>query len=93
MSRYRKEKDSLGSVEVPIDKLWGAQTQRSLMHFAIGEDRMPMAMVRALVMVKRAAALANAELGEVLPEIAQAIVCAADEVLSSAWDDEFPLSV
>ena len=93
MSRYRKEKDSLGSVEVPIDRLWGAQTQRSLTHFAIGEDRMPMAMVRALVMVKRAAALANAELGEVLPEIAQAIVCAADEVLSGAWDDEFPLSV
>nr|QLG20507.1 fumarate hydratase class II [uncultured bacterium] len=87
------ETDTLGTVDVPVDKLWGAQTQRSLTHFAIGEDRMPMAMVRALVMVKRAAALANAELGEVSPEIAQAIVRAADEVLSGAWDDEFPLSV
>lgn len=93
MSRYRTEKDSLGTVEVPVDKLWGAQTQRSLTHFAIGEDRMPMAIVRALVMIKRAAALANARLGEVRPDIAQAILGAADEVLGGAWDDEFPLSV
>ncbi|MCK9990110.1 MAG: fumarate hydratase, class II [Rugosibacter sp.] len=93
MSRYRMETDTLGAVDVSVDRLWGAQTQRSLTHFAIGEDRMPMAIVRALVMIKRAAALANARLGEVRPDIAQAILGAADEVLGGAWDDEFPLSV
>jgi fumarate hydratase class II len=87
------ETDTLGAVDVSVDRLWGAQTQRSLTHFAIGEDRMPMAIVRALVMIKRAAALANARLGEVRPDIAQAILGAADEVLGGAWDDEFPLSV
>jgi fumarate hydratase class II len=87
------ETDTLGAVDVSGDRLWGAQTQRSLTHFAIGEDRMPMAIVRALVMIKRAAALANARLGEVRPDIAQAILGAADEVLGGAWDDEFPLSV
>nr|QLG20403.1 fumarate hydratase class II [uncultured bacterium] len=87
------EIDTLGAVDVSVDRLWGAQTQRSLTHFAIGEDRMPMAIVRALVMIKRAAALANTRLGEVRPDIAQAILGAADEVLGGAWDDEFPLSV
>ena len=93
MSRYRTETDTLGAIDVPSERLWGAQTQRSLVHFAIGEDTMPNEIIAALVLVKRSAALANATLGEVEPKIAQAIVSAADEILNGQWPDEFPLSV
>ncbi len=90
---HRIEKDSFGPIEVPAGRLWGAQTQRSLQHFAIGDDRMPGELVLALVEVKRAAALANAEVGMLPDAIAAAIVQAADEVLGGRWPDEFPLSV
>ncbi len=93
MSRYRTETDTFGAIDVPSERLWGAQTQRSLMHFAIGEDSMPKELVHALVLVKRSAALANAYLGEVEPKLAQAIVGAADEILDGQWAKEFPLSV
>lgn len=93
MSSYRTETDSLGPVEVPNEHLWGAQTQRSLVNFAIGNDPMPRELIHALVRIKRAAALANRELGEVPPPIADAIVAAADEILRGQWPDEFPLSV
>ncbi len=90
---HRIEKDSFGPIEVPAGRLWGAQTQRSLQHFAIGDERMPGELVLALVEVKRAAAFANAEVGTLPDAIAAAIVQAADEVLGGRWPDEFPLSV
>jgi fumarate hydratase class II len=95
MPRTRKEKDSLGVVEVPADRLWGAQTQRSLRYFraGAGRDTLPRSMVRALGLVKKAAALANAELGLLDPRIARAVVRAADEVIRGKWDGEFPLVV
>ncbi|MDO9273435.1 MAG: class II fumarate hydratase [Rugosibacter sp.] len=93
MSDYRTETDTLGAIDVPNERLWGAQTQRSLAYFAIGKDTMPRELIDALVLVKRSAALANAHLGEVEPRIAQSIVGAADEILNGQWPDEFPLSV
>ncbi len=93
MSDTRTERDSFGVIEVPADRLWGAQTQRSLAFFAIGTERMPPELMRALVQVKRAAAIVNADLGELDPELARSIVTAADEVLAGAHPDEFPLSV
>ncbi len=91
----RIEKDSLGPVEVPVDRLWGAQTQRSLINFRIGGERFRWgrAVIRALGVVKKCAALANAELGQLSPEKADFIVRAADEVIAGKWDDEFPLVV
>ena len=93
MSATRTERDSLGVVEVPADRLWGAQTQRSLDHFAISTERMPDEIILALATVKSACARVNHELG-LLPECkAMAIVAAADEVLSGLHTGEFPLSV
>src|SRR5262245_51532569 len=89
----RVERDSFGPVEVPADRLWGAQTQRSLTNFRISGERVPRALVHALVLVKKATALVNAELGLLGPEKARAIVAAADEVLAGRHDDEFPLVV
>ncbi len=89
----RSEHDSFGPIDVPADRLWGAQTQRSLHHFAISTERMPASLVSALAHVKRAAARVNVELG-VLPDAkANAIMQAADEVLAGLHADEFPLSV
>ena len=93
VKRRRTERDSFGVIEVPSNHLWGAQTQRSLGHFAIGGEPMPAEMIDALVLIKRAAALVNGELGELPATIAGAIVQAADEVLDGRWPDEFPLSV
>ncbi len=89
----RRESDSLGSVEVPADAYWGAQTQRSLEHFAIGGERLPIAFVRAYARVKRAAARVNAALGELSAERAGWIERAAGEVVDGALDDHFPLRV
>ena len=89
----RIETDSLGEVEVPASAYWGAQTQRSLIYFAIGADRMPIEVIRALALVKKASALVNAELGALPAEKARLIVQAADEVMAGALDDQFPLSV
>jgi fumarate hydratase class II len=89
----RIEHDSLGEVTVPRDHYWGAQTQRSLQHFRIGPETMPLAVVRALAQVKRAAATANARLGALPGDKAQAIVDVAGEILDGALDAEFPLSV
>jgi fumarate hydratase class II len=89
----RIERDSFGLIEVPADHLWGAQTQRSLKYFAIGNERMPQGIVEALVLIKRAAAQVNSELGELATPVADATVAAADEVLAGQWPDEFPLSV
>jgi fumarate hydratase class II len=95
MSRavYRVERDSMGAVQVPADACWGAQTQRSLEHFAIGSERMPVSFIRAYGRVKRAAAEANADLGELPREIADWIVRAAGEVIEGQLDDQFPLVI
>src|SRR5688572_29613334 len=89
----RTERDTFGPIEVPADRLWGAQTQRSLQNFRIGGERMPVPLVRALGVVKRAAALVNQELGLLEPRLAEAIVAAAGEVIAGKLDDHFPLVV
>ena len=89
----RLEHDALGDVAVPADALWGAQTQRSLHFFRIGDERMPMDLLMALARIKRAGAQVNASLGLLDPHRAQAIVGAADEVLAHRHDAAFPLSV
>jgi fumarate hydratase class II len=93
MTTYRKERDTFGEIEVPEQRLWGAQTQRSLQHFAISSERMPEDLVIALAMVKRACATVNRELGLLPPQKADAIIAAADEVIAGKWPQEFPLSV
>jgi fumarate hydratase class II len=89
----RSERDTLGTVEVPADRYWGAQTARSLANFPIGTERMPREMIRALGLVKKAAALANAELAALDEQRADLIVRAADEVIAGELDDHFPLVV
>src|SRR6266566_1132486 len=89
----RVETDSFGPIEVPADRYWGAQTQRSLQNFRIGQDRMPIAIVRALGIVKLAAAETNRELGLMDQRRARAIVRAAREVIDGKLDDHFPLVV
>jgi len=91
----RTETDSMGAVEVPADRYWGAQTQRSLHHFSIGgpTERMPVEVVRAFGILKKACALVNLELGKLSPEKAELIVRAADEVIEGRLDGHFPLYV
>ncbi len=89
----RVESDSMGEVEVPADRYWGAQTQRSLHHFSIGDDRMPMEVVRAFGILKKACAMVNAELGKLARDKADLIVRAADEVIEGKLDGHFPLYV
>ncbi|MCK9381445.1 MAG: class II fumarate hydratase [Sulfuritalea sp.] len=93
MSATRTERDSFGSIEVPADRLWGAQTQRSLQHFDISTERMPQEIVLALATVKAACARVNRELGLLPGDKATAIVAAAEEVLAGRHPQEFPLSV
>jgi fumarate hydratase, class II len=90
----RVETDTMGGVEVPAERLWGAQTQRSLENFKIGGDRMPIELIHALAKVKRASAQVNLDLGKFKdPAIGRAIIDAADEVIAGQHDDEFPLVV
>lgn len=91
--KMRTETDSFGPLEVPEDKLFGAQTARSLINFPIGEEKMPAPVIRALGIIKRSAALANKKLDNIEPEIADAIVKAASEVAENKLDDHFPLSI
>ena len=93
MSDVRIEKDSMGEIEVPKDRYYGAQTARSKMNFPIGDDRMPREVIRAFAVLKKAAALTNRELGNLEPEITDLIVKAADEVIAGELDDHFPLVV
>jgi len=92
-SATRRETDSFGAIDVSAERLWGAQTQRSLENFPIGEERMPRAVIHALGLVKQAAALTNQDLGLLPPPLAQAIAAAAAEVAAGSRDDEFPLKV
>src|SRR5438309_4777562 len=87
----RTESDSFGPIEVPADRYWGAQTERSRQNFRIGQDRMPMPIVRALGIVKLAAAQTNLELGLIDQRRARAIIRAAREVIDGKLDDHFPL--
>lgn len=89
----RTETDSMGTIEVPNDRYWGAQTQRSLLYFAIGNDTMPREMIRAIGILKQAAAAVNQELGQLSEDKASLIVKAAEEVISGKLDDHFPLRI
>src|SRR5450432_4593323 len=89
----RTELDTFGPIEVPDDRLWGAQTQRSLQNFAISGERMPTQLLRALAIVKKAAALVNMDLKAVDARIGNAIVAAAEEVIAGMHEAEFPLVV
>lgn len=93
MTTVRHEKDSMGAIEVPGDKLWGAQTQRSLEHFRISTEKMPVSLIQALALTKRAAAKVNQDLGLLAADKATAIINAADEVLAGKHPDEFPLAI
>jgi fumarate hydratase class II len=93
MSRTRIESDSLGTIEVPADRYWGAQTQRSFQNFDIGSEKMPIEVIRAMAIVKKAAALVNVELAGLDKKLAEAIAAAASEIIDGKLDDHFPLVV
>jgi fumarate hydratase class II len=93
MTATRTESDSMGKIEVPANVYWGAQTQRSLLHFNIGRDTMPPELIKAFGILKKACALVNLDLGELSPEKAKLIVQAADEVIAGKLNDQFPLRI
>jgi fumarate hydratase class II len=92
-AHFRTESDSMGTIEVPSNRYWGAQTQRSLIHFDIGDDRMPPELIRAFGILKKAAAIVNSDLGKLDEEKRNLITRAADEVISGKLNDEFPLRI
>src|SRR5262245_10529171 len=92
-AKTRIETDTIGAIEVPGDRYWGRQTERSLHHFNIGNDRMPREMIRAIGILKKAAALVNEELGKLPPDKCSLIVQACDEVIEGKRDEHFPLRV
>ncbi len=89
----RTESDSMGKMAVPVDRYYGAQTARSLIHFAIGKDTMPPELIRSFGILKKAAALVNRDLGKLSQDKADLITRAADEVISGKLRDHFPLRV
>ncbi|MGW8958123.1 class II fumarate hydratase [Paenibacillus sp. NPDC055715] len=90
---YRIEKDTLGEIKVPADRLWGAQTQRSKENFPIGSEKMPVEVIQAFAVLKKSAAISNYKLGKLSQEKQDAIIYAADEILAGRVDDHFPLVV
>src|SRR4029077_13824924 len=92
-TRTRIESDSMGQIEVPANVYWGAQTQRSLLHFDIGRDVMPPELIRAFGILKKACALVNQDLGKLPENKAKLIVKAADEVIAGKLNDKFPLRI
>src|SRR6201988_3228775 len=92
-TRTRIESDSMGQIEVPSNVYWGAQTQRSLLHFDIGRDVMPPELIHAFGILKKACALVNQDLGKLSPDLAKLVVQAADEVVAGKLDDQFPLRI
>ncbi len=92
-TKFRTESDSMGTIQVPADVYYGAQTARSLVHFPIGRDTMPPELIRALGVLKKAAALVNRDLGKLPADKADLIVRAADEVIAGKLDDQFPLRI
>ncbi len=93
MTKTRVEKDSLGDVKVPVDRYWGAQTQRSFENFPIGSEKMPIQLIHALALVKKASAIVNAEQGQISHEKKELICQVCDEIISGKLDSEFPLVV
>ncbi len=93
MSAFRLETDSMGKIRVPADRYYGAQTARSLVHFAVGTDTMPRPILRAFGVLKKAAALTNRDLGLLAADKAGLVAAAADEVIAGTLDDHFPLRV
>ena len=93
MTDIRVETDSFGPLDVPADRYWGAQTQRSLMNFPIGWEKQPVAIVRALGVIKQACAQANKDLGKIDADKADAMIQAANEVVTGKLDNHFPLVV
>src|SRR5438876_12425918 len=93
MTEMREETDSLGVVEVPADKLWGAQTQRSLEYFSIGRDLMPRELIPAYAILKRSAAAANYAGGHLHKQVYDLITTVCDEILAGQHQDMFPLHV
>jgi fumarate hydratase class II len=91
--KMRTERDSLGTVQIPEDKLWGAQSQRSQQNFCIGNDRFPNEFIHDFALVKKAAALINCKLGDLAPELTELITAACDEIASGKHDEQFLLSV
>lgn len=89
----RIERDTMGDVEVPSDAMWGAQTQRSLHNFKIGSERLPRVLISGMGLVKKSAALTNAELAQIPQDLANYVIDAADEVIDGQWDAQFPLVV
>ena len=90
---FRTESDSMGQIQVPADRYWGAQTQRSIKHFNIGQDLIPLEVIHAFAVLKKAAAQANTKLGKLSPDLEKVICTACDEIRSGALDDHFPLKV
>jgi fumarate hydratase class II len=93
MAKTRTESDSMGTIQVPADRYWGAQTQRSLVHFDIGDDTMPDDLIQAFGILKKACTLVNKDLGKLKGELAELIVKAADEVIAGRHTDHFPLRI
>src|SRR5262245_57734460 len=93
MSKKRTETDSMGPIEVPAERYYGAQTARSLIHFPIGQDKMPRELIRAFGILKKACAQVNQDLGKLPANLGRLIVQAADEVIEGKHPDEFPLSI
>src|SRR5712671_1555364 len=91
--KTRTESDSMGKIEVPANVYWGAQTERSLLHFNIGRDTMPPELIHAFGILKKACALVNQDLGKLPADISKLIVQAADEVIAGKLDDQFPLRI
>src|SRR6202795_1471899 len=92
-TQTRIESDSMGKIEVPVDRYYGAQTARSLIHFDIGRETMPPELIRAFGILKKAAALVNQDLGKLSADKARLIVRAADEVIAGKLDEHFPLHI
>ncbi len=90
---YRKERDSMGEINVPMNALWGAQTQRSIENFHISNRKFPWIFISSLIEIKRACAIANSELGEISKNIADAIISACDKLLDGDYQDQFPLDI
>lgn len=90
---FRIEKDTMGEIEVPADKLWGAQTQRSRQNFPIGIEKMPVEVIQAFAILKKSAAIVNHKLGKLSQAKSEAISIAADEIVAGQWDEHFPLVV
>lgn len=93
IKNYRIEHDSMGEIKVDAKRLWGAQTQRSLENFKIGTEKMPLEIIKAFAILKKASAMVNMELGLLDENLAEAMIIACNEILSGRWDTEFPLAV